>query len=636
MDRVIAYLPDSPQSRVPNKYDIMEVLTQTQSSMDPNFHAKIARLLRTSSEVFSKSEWNVGRCELVKHRIDLYPSSKPIKLPNRRMPMHFEADLRQNIDKFLEHKPITPCHSPYSSPAMLDPMENVKLRLVIDYRQLNKQTFKSCWPLRSVEENFDRLEASCYFSTIDMSWGFYELLLEESSQYLTDFSTPLGSFKWLLMPMGLTGSLSVFQSLMERVLVGLTWKSTIPYLDDSIIFSCTADEHIARLREVLQRFKDTNLKINPLKYEFFRQHRIFLGHVVSRDGIQADPAKTSAVRQYRIPTSVTEVKSFLGLCSYYRRYVRKFASIARPLHHLTEKTREFHLTPEAQQNFKQLKDCLTSSPILAFPSMKEPFILYTDASQFANGTILSQVQHGLERIICYASKALNKAQSCYSTTKREFLAVVNYTKHFKHYFLGRRFKIMADHGALQWLHNFKEPDVLTTRWLEKLAAFEYEIEHRSGKSSGHADCMSRLPAQPAALNVTTITEICKDEENLSPPTGQEAPAHLSTNTTIPRYSRREISTEKEQSEVHHGYNAGDRKTGSKMTMIEQQGNLLDFEHSIAHCISVDFKPGAGIASQIREKFPSSLPRKARRNHALHVQSLGQNIYVYHFITKPRH
>ena len=167
----------------------------------------------------------------------------------------------------------------------------------------------------------------------------------------------------------------------------------------------------------------------------------------------------------------------MGLCSYYRRYVRDFAAIARPLHQLTEKTKEFHWNTEAQTAFEQLKDCLTSTPILAFPSMKEPFILYTDASQFAIGAALAQVQNGLERVICYASKSLNKAQSRYSTTKRELLAIVNYTRHFKHYLLGRRFKIITDHRELQWPHNFKDPDALTARWLEKLAPFDYEIEH---------------------------------------------------------------------------------------------------------------------------------------------------------------
>ena len=215
---------------------------------------------------------------------------------------------------------------------------------------------------------------------------------------------------------------------MEEGLVGLTWKSTIPYLDDCIIFSRTAEEHIGRLREVFQRFKDANLKINlddcivfsraaeehigrlrevfqrfkdanlkinPRKCEFFRQHVPFLGHIVSRDGVQADPAEASAVCQYPVLKSVTEVESFLGLCSYYRQYVRGLAAIARPLHQLTEKTKEFKWNPEAQEAFEQLKDCLTSSPILAFPSVKEPFFLYTDASQIAIGAVLAQVQNGL-------------------------------------------------------------------------------------------------------------------------------------------------------------------------------------------------------------------------------------------------
>ena len=146
-------------------------------------------------------------------------------------------------------------------------------------------------------------------------------------------------------------------------------------------------------------------------------------------------------------------------------------------------------------------------PILAFPSMNEPFILHTDASQFAIGAILAQVQNGPERVICYAPKSLNQAQSRYSTTERELLAIVNYTRHFKHYLLGRPFKIITDHRTLQWLHNFKDPDALTARWLEKLAAFDYEIEHRSGKSIGGAACISRLPATTAALNMTATMDL---------------------------------------------------------------------------------------------------------------------------------
>ena len=181
--------------------------------------------------------------------------------------MHFKTDLQEKLDKFLEHKLIEACYSPYSAPAMLVPKKNGKLRLVIDYRQLNKQTIKSCWSIPSIEEIFDTLEGSCYFSTIEMSWGFYQLPMEEARQDYTALSTPFGSIEWLRTPMGLIRRPNTFQSLMEMLLAGLTWKFTIPYLDDCII-SRTIEEHLYHLCEVFQRFKDANLKINPTKCEF--------------------------------------------------------------------------------------------------------------------------------------------------------------------------------------------------------------------------------------------------------------------------------------------------------------------------------------------------------------------------------
>ena len=250
----------------------------------------------------------------MQHRSKVHPGSTPVRLPNRRLPMHFKTDLQEKLDKFFEHELIEPCHSPYSAPAKLVLKEIGKLRLVTDYRQLNKQTIKSCWPIPSIEEIFDTLEGSCYFSTIDMCWGFYQIPMEEASPDYTAFSTPFGSFKWMRMLMGLTGSPNTFQSLTEKILVGQTWKFTIPCLDDCIIFSRTIEEHLERLREVFQRFKDANLKINPTKCEFFQQKVPFSGHIMSRDGIQADPEKTSTVSIYPVPKSATEVKIFSGLC----------------------------------------------------------------------------------------------------------------------------------------------------------------------------------------------------------------------------------------------------------------------------------------------------------------------------------
>ena len=382
--------------------------------------------------MFSENEWDIGQCDVTAHKIQVEPGSRPIKLPNRRMPLQYKDDLQEKVDAFLEKKLITSCHSRYSTAAMLVPMKNGKLRLVIDYRQLNKQTIKSCWPIPSIEEIFGTLEGSEYFTTIDMSWDFYQFPMADGNQDFTDFSTPFESFKWLRMPMGLTGSPNVLQSLIEQILVGLTWKTTVPLLDDCIILSSTADKRIQRLREVLERFRSANLKLNPTKCEFFRTRVPLLGHIIGKIGLEADPDKIVELKKFPIPTNPTDVKSFLGLCSYYRRYVKNFAEIARPLHKANEVTATFNWTPEAHDAFETLKSRLTTTPILTFSMMQELFILYTDASLTALGAVLSQVQDGQERAICYASKAFSKAHTRKSATKTELLAVVNYTRHFKY------------------------------------------------------------------------------------------------------------------------------------------------------------------------------------------------------------
>ena len=215
------------------------------------------------------------------------------------MPVHYKDDLKEIIDAFMNKELIAPCHSPYSAPAMLVTKMNGKLRLVIDYRKLNEQTIKSCWPIPSIEEIFDTFQGSAYVTTIDMSGGFHQLPMEHKGQNYIAFSTPFGSFKWLRMPMGLTGSPNTFQSLMEHVLVGLTWDITVPYLDDCIIFSKTPQEHIQRLQQVFQRFHEANLKINPIKCAFFQTKVQLLGHVISKNGLGADLEKSKQFKTFR-------------------------------------------------------------------------------------------------------------------------------------------------------------------------------------------------------------------------------------------------------------------------------------------------------------------------------------------------
>ena len=441
----------------------------------------------------------------------------------------------------------------------------------------------------------DTLEGSAYFTSIDMSAGFYQVPMEESSQDYTAFSTPFGSFKWLRMPMGLTGSPPTFQCLVEKVLVGLTWKTCVPYLDDIIMFSSTPEEHLERLRHVFQRFRAPNLKINPGKCDFFRMKVQFLGHIVSKNGLEVDHSKIEAVQKFPVPRSQTEVKSFLGLASDYRRFLPKFAEIARPLYKASETSTKFEWAPEAQDAFESLKLKLTSTPILAFPCLKEPYILYTDARQFAMGAVLAQVQDGKERAICYASKSLSKSQTKYSATRRELLALVTFTRHFRHYLLGQKFTIVTDHSALQWLHSFKDPDGITARWLEKLAPFDYEVRHRPDKSIGHAYGLSRIP--PNSINAI---------ETHLPST--------STQNEIPQ-----VAT------VINNYQ-------------EVIGNVFDSKDSIAHCVSADFEMSAGTARQFKRKFPTKYPSNPDHSYTpLWPQWLPETRRcLYHLVTKQKY
>ena len=432
--------------------------------------------------------------------------------------------------------------------------------------------------------------------------------------------------------MGLTGSTNTFQNLTENILVGLTRKSCVPYLDDCIIFSRTPEEHVWRLREVSQRFHNANLKINPSKCAFFQAKVQFLGHIVSKDGLQVDPEKVDVVKKFPIPKNQTEVKSFLGLASYYKRYVSSFAAIARPLHKASETSSVFSCTEEAQDAFETLKTRLTSTPLLAFPCLQQPFILYTDASQFAMGAVLAQVQDGMEKTIGYASKALSKSQTKYSATRREFLAIVTFTRHFHHYLLVRKFTIVTDHRALQWLHNFEDPDEMTARWLERLAAFGYTVRHRPGTSIGHADGLSRVPSHEVNVVAQNSSGIdCPHQDEIN---------QWEHSTTTQKNDDDHASTSSKEWPIRENPRNSQFSPDILSAPLRYQeiiGDLFHSTDSLAHCVSADFKMSAGIARKIRRNFSTNYPINLdHRLKPMWPQWIpSQKRYNYHLITKQK-
>ena len=318
------------------------------------------------------------------------------------------------------------------------------------------------------------------------------------------------------MPMGLKGVPATFQRLMDFVLRGLHWKSVLVYLDDIILFSQTFAEHLEHLREVFHCLRQAGLKLKPSKSIFVRPEVLFLGHVVSAEGVQTDPKKTETISTSPHPTSIAEVRSFLGLTGYYRRFVKNYAAIAiaiaSPLSDLTGKRKQFVWGDEQELAFERLKEVLSSPSVLAYPNFtgEHPFCLKTDASDTAIGAIVTQVQDGKERVIAYGSRKLNSAEQLYAVTDREALPVVWGMIHFKPYLYGRRFLVLTDHQPITNLKTMKDPRGKFARRLQEVSSFDFGINYRPGKMHQDADCLSRRPStnipdlEPETISAATI------------------------------------------------------------------------------------------------------------------------------------
>ena len=320
------------------------------------------------------------------------------------------------------------------------------------------------------------------------------------------------------MPFGLTNAPATFQRLMEKVLAGLQWKILALYLDDVIVFAGSPEEHLDRLAVVLERCRVAGLRLKPKKCDLLRRSVSFLGHVVDASGIHTDPEKVQKVVDWPIPLEATHVRSFIGLTSYYRRFIRNYASISSPLHDLTRKDVPFLWTDAAQLAFDCLKRALVERVCLALPEVDGgDYVLDTDASAFAIGAVLSQIQDGIERVLAFGSRCLNKAERNYCVTRRELLAVVYFMVYYRHYLMCRRVTVRSDHGCLRWLKQMRYPSGQVARWIERLAPFDWCIEYRPGARHQNADSLSRIPCPgdcPQCLRIQDRETQAGEEERL--------------------------------------------------------------------------------------------------------------------------
>jgi transposase InsO family protein len=467
---------------------------QISSSLDSEDRAKILKLLIEFQDIFVVENSALRQCNAPPVEIET-GNSPPIFIPPRRMSPKQREEVDKQIDKMLRAGVITKIESPYSSPIVLVRKTNGSFRCCIDFRKLNQACEENNsvtrYPLPNINDALDALQGSVVFSVGDLQSGYWQLKLHPKDIYKTAFVTPSGQFAFKVMPMGWSLAAGKFQSTMDGILAGIRWKTCLMYQDDIIVFSKTFEEHLIHLREVFTRFRKAQLQMNIKKSSFGKSEVKYLGHLVSKEGTKMDPDKVEKINKFPRPTTVKEIRSFLGICSYYRRYCKDFANISSPLCDLLKKNSKFHWVKEHEKSFQDLKIMLSTEPVLAYPDYDKEFILQTDGSAKAIGAVLSQINDAdEEHPICYLSRKLSDAETRYDAREIELLAIVWSTQQLEFMLAGKPFRLETDCKNLKWLMSNDKPGRLA-RWRLKLNRFQMKICYRKGSLNTNADVLSR-------------------------------------------------------------------------------------------------------------------------------------------------
>lgn len=386
----------------------------------------------------------------------------------------------------LEDGIVQPSFSPWNSPLLLVPKKPAKdgskrWRVVVDFRKLNELTLGDAYPLPNITD-IHQLGNSKYFSTLDLAKGFHQILMDEGDKSKTAFSTPFGHYEYNRMPFGLKNAPATFQRLLNNVLMGLQGIECFVYVDDIVIYGYDLYDHNTRLIKILNRLREHHLKLQPDKCHFIPKELTYLGQFIS-EGIKPDPEKIKAVKTFPVPKKPKDIKSFLGFVGYYRKFIPNFADRAKPLTKLLRENVVFKWDAFCDELFRKLKEKIIKTPILAYPDFSKEFVITTDASDIALGAVLSQGAIGEDKPIDFASRTSNDAETRYTTSEKELLAIIYALHQFRPYIFGRKFTICTDHNNLLWLIGQKNPTSRLLRWRILMEEYEFKIVHKSGKAT---------------------------------------------------------------------------------------------------------------------------------------------------------
>jgi hypothetical protein len=442
----------------------------------------------------------------IEFAIELQPGTTPISKRLYRMPPVELAELKKQLQELLDKGFIRPSTSPWGCPALFVKKKDKSLRLCIDYRPLNAVTIKNKYPLPHIDVLFDQLVGAKVFSKIDLRFGYHQIKIRASDIPKTAFSTRYELYEFLVMSFGLTNAPEYFMYLMNSVFMPELDKFVVVFIDDILVYSKSEEERVGHLHVVLQRLREHHLYAKLSKCDFWLKKIKFLGHTISQAGIAIDPDKVQEVMNWKPPTTVRQIRSFLGLAGYYQRFIPDFSRIAKPITELLKKEAKFVWSQKCEDAFHALRQHLTTAPVLAQPDSSKPFDVYCDASSTGLGCVLMQDN----RVIAYASRALRTHEQNYPTHDLELAAVVHALKMWRHYLMGTHCNIFTDHKSLKYIFTQADLNMRQRRWLELIKDYDLEVHYHPGKANVIADALSRKLQCICVLMDSRINTLCDE------------------------------------------------------------------------------------------------------------------------------
>src|SRR5512142_1521282 len=468
-------------------------------------------IVREFGDVFPEELPGMPPKREIEFRIDLVPGTTPLHKRPYRMAANELAEVKKQLEELKEKGYIRPSTSPWGAPVIFVEKKDKTKRMCVDYRALNEVTIKNKYPLPRIDDLFDQLKGATVFSKIDLRSGYHQLRIREEDIPKTAFITRYGLFECTVMSFGLTNAPAFFMNLMNKVFMEFLDKFVVVFIDDILIYSKSEEEHEQHLRLVLEKLKEHQLYAKFSKCDFWLTEVKFLGHVVIAQGVAVDPSNVESVTKWTPPKTVSQIRSFLGLAGYYRRFIENFSRIARPMTQLLKKDEKFKWTAECDKGFEELKKKLVSAPVLNLADQTKDFQVYCDASRHGLGCVLMQE----DRVVAYASRQLRPHEGNYPTHDLELAAVVHALKIWRHYLIGNRCEVYTDHKSLKYIFTQPDLNLRQRRWLELIKDYDMSIHYHPGKANVVADALSRKSYCTALCIEGMCEELRQEFEHLN-------------------------------------------------------------------------------------------------------------------------